>query len=279
MEAEMEEASPPQRLGSLPPIRNTPGTSSSVKTLRRSPSSSAPFQPLLYHEGSSTQLRGSVATPYRPPPTAATYVSTAVTSRAARPSTRGSKVWWSSCRAIEELYDSWTLEDSWHASQRDLQLERLRDMKYTTYQRSLGLGTLFEVNQLKAQRRAAAVQRACDDAALAEIVFLPKLPAAREIAKVRVASPRPRLFGYSSAPGTARAQPPPQPGSTAASALVWSSRSLPPCMRICFCLSRACAPRSLLAPSPSSTLLLHHAVHVGSRTGAALRLRQSRRHL
>ena len=86
---------------------------------------------------------------------------------------------------MDELYDSWTLEDSWHASQRDLQLEMLRYKKSMTQQRALGLGTLFELNQLKAQRKAQAVQRACDEAALAEIVFLPKLPAARAIAKVR----------------------------------------------------------------------------------------------
>ena len=49
-------------------------------------------------------------------------------------------------------------------------------------QRALALGTLFEVNQLKKQRDAARVQKACDDAAVAEIVFLPKLPAARTIA-------------------------------------------------------------------------------------------------
>ena len=172
--SDVSSATSPQR-PPLPPLRSTPGTAGS-KTMYRSPStSSAQFQPLLYHEGSSTQLRGATATSGPPR-----------TSRAARPSTRASsKVWWSSSRAMDELYDSWTLEDSWHASQRDLQLEMLRYKKSMTQQRALGLGTLFELNQLKAQRKAQAVQRACDEAALAEIVFLPKLPAARAIAKVR----------------------------------------------------------------------------------------------
>lgn len=123
-----------------------------------------------------------------PPQTAGTAMTA---TRALRPSTRGSKVWWSSSRAMDELYDTWTLEPSWHASQRQLQLDLMRTKRRQTHEAMLGRLELFSVNKLKAQREAEAVQRACDEAQREEIVFLPKLPAARKIAEVH-AQPRSR---------------------------------------------------------------------------------------
>lgn len=127
-------------------------------------------------------------TAHHPPQTAGTAMTA---TRALRPSTRGSKVWWSSSRAMDELYDTWTLEPSWHASQRQLQLDLMRTKRRQTNEAMLGRMELFSVNKLKAQREAEAVQRACDEAQREEIVFLPKLPAARKIAEVHT-QPRSR---------------------------------------------------------------------------------------
>ena len=59
-------------------------------------------------------------------------------TRALRPSTRGSKVWWSSSRAMDELYDTWTLEPSWHASQRQLQLDKAGALDRQDFDRTTG---------------------------------------------------------------------------------------------------------------------------------------------
>lgn len=96
----------------------------------------------------------------------------------------GSKVWWQNSRAMDELYDSFVMETSWHANQRALQLDMMRTKREQTQQRMLERRELFPVNKLKAQIQAEAEQRACDEALDAEIIFLPKLPAARRIAEV-----------------------------------------------------------------------------------------------
>lgn len=53
---------------------------------------------------------------------------------------------------------------------------------------ALTRGEIFPSRQLAAKRAAAAVQRACDAAAAAEVVFLPTDASARAIAEVRRAA-------------------------------------------------------------------------------------------
>ena len=170
----------------LPPLRAPPpGTGGSV---------SAPS--LLYHADPSplrdTLLRSGDPDPpqlwMRPPTSSPIDPFGRPGTRAARPSTRGSKVWWSSGRAIDELYETWTFEDSWHRHQRMLQLNHMRMKRQDSADQSLYRKELYPCKKLRAQKAAEALQRVVRDSEAAPVRFLPELPAARSIAKVCPAS-------------------------------------------------------------------------------------------
>jgi len=87
-----------------------------------------------------------------------------------------------SSRATDEMAKTWRNEDAWHGALRVAHLDMMRAQRAEAKRQALARRELFWTRQRAAERAAAVVQRACDAAASAEIVFLPTVPAARAIA-------------------------------------------------------------------------------------------------